>query len=196
MSGIVAALQWAVDRDIHLHVLEHGKMRLDLDTAMGKLMVHILGAFAAWESDRHAEIVKAAMKWCKDNGLATGRARYGKKRVRLAPRKGQRKGRVMEVWDEGECRQIREIVVRHDGGETIYEIGQDFDRRGEHAANNKPWAIHNGAKRINYSRFYRVYQLYKRLQAEGKELGGVNPIDEAALTSSASASDPFSTTAL
>ena len=188
MSGIVAVLEWAADHDIHLIVLEHGKVHLDIDTAMGRLMVHILGAFAAWESDRHSEIVKAAMKWCRDNGLTCGRPRYGKKRVRLAPRKGQRRGRVMEVWDEGECRQIREIVVRHDSGETIYEIGQDFDRRGERTANNKPWAIHKGAKRINYSRFYRVYKLYKRLQAEGKELGQDNPIDEAALTSSASLS--------
>ena len=181
MAGIVAVLEWAADHDIHLIVLEHGKVHLDIDTAMGRLMVHILGAFAAWESDRHSEIVKAAMKWCRDNGLATGRPRYGKKRVRLAPRHGQRKGRVMEVWDEGECRQIREIVVRHDAGEPLYQIGQDFDRRGERTANNKPWAIHKGGKRANYSRFYRVYKLYKRLQAEGKELGGANPIDEAAL---------------
>lgn len=192
MAGIVAVLEWAADRDIHLIVLEHGDVHLDIDTALGKFMVHILAVFAAWESDRHSEIVKAAMKWCRENGLATGRPRYGKKKVRLAPRKGQRKGRVMEVWDEGECRQIREIVVRHDGGETIYEIGQDFDRRGERTANNKPWAIHKSGKRANYSRFYRVYKLYKQLQAEGKELGEVNPIDEAVLTSSASpsASEP------
>ncbi len=194
MAGIVAVLKWAADRDIHLIVLEHGDVKLDINTALGKFMVHMLGAFAAWESDRHSEIVKAAMKWCKDNGLSCGRAKFGKKKVRLAPRAGQRKGRVMEVWDEGECRQIREIVVRHDSGETIYEIGQDFDRRRERTANNKPWAKHNGKKRVNYSRFYRVYKLYKKLQAEGRELGITNPIDEAALTSSASASDPFSTT--
>lgn len=190
MSGIVAVLKWASDRDIHLIVLEHGDVKLDINTALGKFMVHILAVFASWESDRHSEIVKAAMKWCKENGLSCGRAKFGKKKVKLPARPGQRKGRVMEVWDEGECRQIREIVVRHDAGETIYEIGQDFDRRGERTANNKPWAIHKGAKRTNYSRFYRVYKLYKRLQAAGKELGITNPIDEAALKQNGQDSQP------
>ncbi len=79
---------------------------------------------------------------------------------------------------------------RHDAGEPLYRIGQDFDRRGERTANNKPWVVQKGAKRTNYSRFYRVYHLYKRLQAEGKALGRTNPIDEAALASSSASVRP------
>jgi len=156
-------LDWLVKHEVNIHVLEHGKMRLDRDTAMGGLFVSIMTGFAAFEADRLSESVKAAFRYCKANGLSTGGPPgFGRKLVSLPGRKGERHHRKVVLWDEKECRQIREIYERSlTGRETIRQIALDFFRRDEKTATGKPW-VHVGKRgQINCSRVYRVLHWYK-----------------------------------
>ena len=146
----------------------------------GRFMANILACVASFQSDQQSEAIRGALLWCKQNGLAYhGKCAIGKKRIHLPCRKGERRGRVMDVWDEKECRQIREIVSRHDAGETLHAIAQDFLARDERTAMGARW-VHpargykrTGRKRTrpDDSRIYRAYNWYKRLRAEGKDLG-------------------------
>ena len=95
----------------------------------------------------------------------------------------------MDVWDEKECGQIREIVARHEAGETLHAIALDFLARDERTATGARWVRpaggykRTGRKRVrpDDSRIYRAYHFAKQLEEQGTELGD-------AIASSASAS--------
>jgi len=171
--GMLECLQWLVKRGVNIHVLEHGEMKIDMNTAVGELMVSFMAGLAQFEASRLSESVKAAFRYCKANGLSTGGPPgFGRKLVSLPGRKGERHHRKVVLWDEKECRQIREIYERSlTGRETIRQIALDFFRRGEKTATDKPW-VHIGKRgQINCSRVYRVLHWYKELLAADKDLG-------------------------
>lgn len=169
--GMVNALQWLVNRGVSIHILEHGGMQLDLDKPMGRLLVMILAGFAGFFADQMSEAVRTAIAWRKEHGLPYAAAPPpGRKRTR---RKlpGHPKPVLVDYWDEHLCQLIREIKRRHDAGEPMSRIAEDFNRRGEKRWNGKPWARPYGAKkRLSLRAFYRTYWWYTELLASGKDL--------------------------
>lgn len=178
--GMLECLEWLVKREVNIHVLEHGKMRLDLDTATGKLMVSMMAGFAAFEADRLGESTRAGIRYCKENGLACcGAPGFGRKFLQTPYQpKGRKKPRKMVVWCEKECRQIRELYERSQTGrETIRAIAMDFYARDERRAGWKPWVWKAKKKKfgrkdyLNTRDIYRAITWYKKLRAVGLDLG-------------------------
>jgi DNA invertase Pin-like site-specific DNA recombinase len=172
-TGLIQCLGWLVERGVEVHVLEHGDMQLDLKTANGRLFVSIMAGFAAFESERLSESVKAARRYCLANGLSVGGwPGFGRKWVAMSGPKKKGRTRKAVVWDEAECRQIREIYERSTTGqESIRQIGVDFLERDERKANGKPWVRVNRKGYVDCGRIYRVLKWYDRLLANGLDLG-------------------------
>jgi len=82
-------------------------------------------------------------------------------------------GVKVDVWDEKECQQIREIKHRHDRGESIYSIAVDFFRRREKTASGLRWVKKYGRKKkLNSNRVSQALKFYERMLARGERLGG------------------------
>jgi DNA invertase Pin-like site-specific DNA recombinase len=185
---LIRAVEQLISRNITIHSLEEkGGLALDLDTVQGRAMVMIWAIMADLFTQQLSESIRSAIAWRKANGLVYyGQPSYGRRRIRLPKRPGERKGRLVDVWDEKEMAQIREIKRRHDEGESIQSIGADFHRRNETTANNEPWVKRytKGVSRtkghLNVQRLYRALHWYNNVLFEGKDLGemtaaGVGP---------------------
>ena len=95
---------------------------------------------------------------------------FVRKKHLLPKRKGERKRRKVIVWDEKECRQIREIYDRKSAGEPLGTIAIDFFQRGEKTGEGRPWVPDDG-KRINRTRVYRAWRWYNAILDAGLQLG-------------------------
>jgi len=81
-------------------------------------------------------------------------------------------GVKVDVWDEREWQQIREIKPRHDRGESIYSIAADFFRRREKTASGRRWVKKYGRKqKLNANRVSQALRFYEDMLAQGKRLG-------------------------
>lgn len=177
MFPMVEALDWLVRRGISIHVLEHGGMQLDLDTAMGKLFVMILAGFSEVFSAQLSETIKADVKWRKARGLAyshlppPGHIRI--KRLATNP-KNRKKYDLFDVWDDKQCDLIREIAYRFNHGEAMEMIAKDFTERRERRGNGILWINPRGhgrkPRRVATNPLYNAYWWYMRRLAEGLDL--------------------------
>ncbi len=148
-----------------------GPGQLDVTSSQGKALLGMMAVFAGMEADRISESTRAGLAWCRANGLfCGGTPPFGRKPISTG-----RKGRKYLVWDEGECRQIREIWHRYQSGETIHAIAIEFHQRGEKTATGRLWVPPSGSRRgrrlPNTSRVYRVIAWYRERLARGLELG-------------------------
>lgn len=177
MFPMVQALDWLVRRGISIHVLEHGGMQLDLDTAMGRLLVMMLAGFAEVFSAQLSETVRSANRWRKERGLAYSHfpppGHIRTKRLATNPR-GQRKYNKFDVWDDKQCDLIREIAYRFNRGVPMYRIGEDFVDRQERRGNGTLWINPQGhgkeRRRFDLHNLYRAYWWHMERLSRGLDL--------------------------
>lgn len=180
------ACEFLVNRRIHIHSFGDTQGELDLSTAMGRANLAIMAIVNDLFIENLRKSTREALQWRKENGLAYGQhPGLGKRRVYtkngkpvLRPRREDKKVVRTDVWDQKECDLIREIKRRHDDeGESFYEIGKDFEARGETSWDGLSWVTHSkdkkgrGKKRVSVNRVRRCYNAYVKLLEEGKELG-------------------------
>ena len=183
--ALLNALQSLVDRGIVLHVVQLvGGMQLPpLDTMWGKVIVMLLTILSQMQMDQLRESTKAGREWRKANGYVYGNRQIGKKRLTLPILTGQTNPLKIDVWDERECAQIREIVRRHDEGESLWAITEDFYFRNLMTANGKRWVSaytnskgpRKGRVTLGQGRIRRAYAMYKQLEEEAIRSG--EPLD-------------------
>lgn len=170
IRAMLDVIEKLTDRDIALHVLDLGGAPLDVTSALGKFLLHIMAAMGEMVSDMISESTKEGMARAKALGLKcepwTG---YG----RLRSASPHSEGKKIMMWSERECEQIREIWHRvTQEGESVQSVARDFERRGEQTAEGYPWANkRKGTRRMSASRIYNVVMWYRELLARGLDLG-------------------------
>ncbi len=166
--SLVQALRLLANCGVRLCVLDFEGEELRLEgtafTALVNLMITIADMFRA----ERREATKRALRHRKERGLAYARfPPLGKKRV-------VRNGIKLDVWDDRECAQIREIWQRYREGESMAQIARDFYKRRLKTASGKPWVKPYGRKgRLNGNRLYRAYHWYCELLRRGQDLGPI-----------------------
>lgn len=171
--GVIAAADWLLAHKIKVRSLEErGGHELELDSLAGKAFLMAMALGAEMSATHLKEATAAGRKWRKENGLAYC------KNPGFGRRRAHRNGKKYDVWDEDECRQIREIYQRYKAGESIPRIGMDFYLRGERTAAGRPWVRYNGKKHKlpDYYRLYEVLKWYSALLKSGKDLGDPQPL--------------------
>jgi DNA invertase Pin-like site-specific DNA recombinase len=177
MFPMVQALDWLVRRGINIHVLEHGGMQLDLDTAMGRLLVMILAGFSEVFSAQLSETIKAEVRWRKARGIAYSKfpppGHIRVKRLATNP-KGDRKYDKFDVWDDKQCDLIREIAYRFNRGVAMYRIAEDFVRRRERRGDGTLWINPKGhgktRLRLGLDSLYKAYWWHMERLSRGLDL--------------------------
>jgi len=180
------ACEFLFRRGVHIHSYGDTAGEIDLSTAMGRAHLAIFGIVNDLFIDNLRKSTKEALQWRKERGLAyCGTPPLGKRReytlngkpVAKAPRGTKQQYVRLDVWDEYECRLIREIKHRHDRGESFDSIGRDFGVRDEKTATGKPWVYYykkkrgaNGQRRIDSRRVRRCCMDYEKLLEEGGDL--------------------------
>ena len=183
--GMVAALEWLVDRGVCVHILEHNRMQIDLDKRAGRLLVMILAEFARLLVDFPREALRESIRWRKECGRACSRVpQLGKcRRYKYTTRGGKRTRVAFDIWDGGECDVIREIWRRHEEGETLYSIAKDLKARDVRRWNGKPW-VPDGCRRqpvagkrypLNPRTVQRAFWRYTAMLAQGRDLHDMEP---------------------
>jgi DNA invertase Pin-like site-specific DNA recombinase len=180
-------------RGVTTHILQFNGRRVDLDDQTAFVLVTAFGTAAQLEGMNIQDRTKDALAYKKASGLAyTGNPGYGKRRVWLdadgneikvrlgtdwVKRNKHRAETKLDLWDQAECDQIREIYHRITRGETHRSVAEDFKRRGELTANGEPWVGRRPDGRLDYARVSKVYHWYRRLRAQGHEIGGLDTAD-------------------
>jgi len=160
---ILEAIHFFHKRGVVLHSLSKGTEPFDVEADeqdYDRMMLE------AWFSRKQIayirERTRPAMAAHKANGLPVSTYRYGWKRKSL-PRGPKQRRNTIWVPCERERQQIRRIVARHDAGESMVQIAQEFDERRLLTAEHRPWGKKRPCNgRLNVNRFYRVYQVYKQ----------------------------------
>lgn len=170
---LVGAIDYLKDRGVRIISLEDRAGReLDLDTALGRAMVHMQAISSDIWSETHARTAKENHAYRRKHKFADGRYRIGMRRDII-------NGQQVDVWDDHEIEQVREIIRRHQAGETFTAIAKDFHVREERTSNNKRWVrfIRNGSNGYGPStrRIRSAWHYWKLLRANNLDLG-----DEAA----------------
>lgn len=176
------ACEFLVNRRVHIHSFGDTGGELDLSTAMGRATLAIMAVVNDLFIENLRASTKDALQWRKANGLAYGRhTGLGKRRQwsrngTILVRRPDRDDKTVvrtNVWDQKECDLIREVKKRHDAGESFYEIGLDFEARGEKSWDGSPWVTYGRKrkKRADVNRVRRCYIAYEKLLDEGGELG-------------------------
>jgi DNA invertase Pin-like site-specific DNA recombinase len=171
--ALIKALRFLVNRKIYIHVLEeYGGLQIDINQDAGHGMLTVFDITAELVRQKWRRSTRRGIRRRKACGLAVGRLpSIGKKRIRT------KDGAAMDVWDEAECRQIREIKARVDSGESMTKIAKDFHERRERTASGSLWVKPYGRKRrLNSTRLSRAYRFYTDLLAQGEDLGGLPAI--------------------
>ena len=178
------ACEFLVRRDIHIHSYGDTQGEIDLDTAMGRAQLAIWGIVNDLFIENLRKSIKEALQWRKEQGLAYNRVPpLGKRReyskngkpIKSMPPIGDKTYTRMDVWDETECRLIREIKRRRDDGESFDSIAYNFAAREEKTWDGRLWAPmrrkkQQGRKRIEACYVRRAYEKYEKLLAEEKDL--------------------------
>lgn len=109
-------------------------MNLDTSTSQGRLLRHILAAFAEYESDVKADYARASIRRAAEAGLPHGyMPPYGYRRL------GQGDERKL-VLDRRRAAIVREVFTRYAAGEGFSAIGRDLDERGVRGARGGRWS--------------------------------------------------------
>jgi DNA invertase Pin-like site-specific DNA recombinase len=131
---ILAHLQ---NQGINVYILNYSGGQLDMTTAVGKLIVHLLAGFAQFENDVKRERQLEHNAWRRAQGLPYHR--WPLPGLRLVRHKEN--GRTWTTWerDEEDERTCEEIFRRHLGGESFQSIARDFARREMRRPNGQLW---------------------------------------------------------
>ena len=172
--GAIDAVRELERLSVVLHIEQEvgGEKIPPLDSLWGKIFLIFMGLAAEMETDQKRKTSVAAAAWRKENGFAYSKVPIGKRRIVLELLPGQNKPLKRDVWDETECRYIREIVRRRDAGEAFWSIAQDFCRRELQTASNKPWARRQKKGYVYQHRVEKAYYIYKKLEKEVLARGG------------------------
>ena len=165
------ALKLLVGRVVHVHsVAEEGGEQLDLDPQQVRMLAFIWHLFRRMRVDHIGTTTRRALRTKKATGQVYHRnTPFGKKRVR---RKVNGCVEQYDVWDETECRQIREIHRRKTGGESFRSIAEDFYARKLKKADGRPWVTRpKWKKRLNISALQRAFEFYTDRLDRGLDLG-------------------------
>jgi len=156
----------SLDRmEVSLRVLDFSQAELRLDGEPGRAFAMIADHIARMFAKMRQDSVRHALAKRKSSGLAYNRfPGFGRKRE-------VRDGVKLDRWHEPECQQIREIKYRHDRGESITEIAEDYHRRRERTASGKFWVKRYGRKgKLNSNRVRAAYHWYTSLLESGRDL--------------------------
>ena len=176
---MIRAVEFLVGREIRLIVLkEHAGMKLDLSTAAGRAFIMLGAIFADFWMEYHREAVRSTIAYLKANGLPySRRVPFGKRRITVAKQAGENgrnKRRKIDVWDDGECRQIVELVIRKRRGETYRSIGRDWIERKLCRACGVRWTKRCGRLRHpNLNTLHRAYRWAEEHLRENTHIGNV-----------------------
>jgi hypothetical protein len=137
--------------------------------------VNALAMVAEHEGDIISERTSEAMQWMAQNNFRVSRSPGLGRKLVAVPGALTKKGRqkYTTAWDQAQLRIIREIVERHDRGETFASIAGSLMGRGVRDEVGNVWGSpdpkqkpkHNGAPRTKKVR--RAYRWYKGMKAAG-----------------------------
>jgi DNA invertase Pin-like site-specific DNA recombinase len=163
-------------RGVRVIVLNVGGGVLDMRTSGGKLTVNALAMVAEHEGDIISERTSEAMQWMKKNGHRISQSPgLGRKLVPVSgalTKKNRQK--YTTAWDPEQLRIIREIVERHDCGETFAEIAASLLARGVRDELGVVWGAPNPKQKVRYNgaprtkKVRRAYPWYKAMQQADK----------------------------
>ena len=158
---ILGVLSRFCEQGIDIYVLDHGNLRLDLTSAVGKILVTILAGFAEFEANLISERTREAIAWRRKNGLpCNGWPRYGYRLCHRPRKPGQKKPEAYLVRDEREMAIIGEAYHRrYVKGEQLRTIWQDFKKRGERTTRGTLWTE---------NRLYRAIRQWKERLETGE----------------------------
>jgi len=150
---------------ISVRVLHFAGAELALDGEPGRAFAMVAEHIARMFAKMRQDSVRHALAKRKEHGRAYNRfPGFGRKRV-------VKDGIKYDRWYKPECQQIREIKFRHDRGESIQSIAEDYHRRRERTASNKFWVKRYGWKRkLNTNRVRAAYRWYTSLLESGRDL--------------------------
>jgi DNA invertase Pin-like site-specific DNA recombinase len=175
---MVALANELLDKGVFIHSLnEAGGMQIDLDTITGKMILMVMGIAAEMDAESRRDATQRGLRAAKEAGKTwTSRPSLGKKRITRVNRKGV--SYKVDVWDNDQIAIVNEIVRRHDNGEPLTTIAEDFYKRKLRkpygSKKNKrgvPWASKFRGGRINAEPVRRAYEKAKALEQAGTPLG-------------------------
>ncbi len=135
--GAMACLEWIQNRRIVIHSLEEfGAVPIDLNTALGRVMVALLAGAKDLSNEHSRKAITQALAWHKRRGLAYSPLPIGKRRIEVA--RGSKVYKV-DVYDKDDLEVIREIAARRVGFEPWATIGRDLERRHLTLNDGRPW---------------------------------------------------------
>lgn len=137
LRDLLRVIDGLVEHQVNIHVINFAGISLDMKSAVGRLLVQLLGAVAEFERNLIIERTKNAIETRKAAGLQfnrwkpPGREDSGRK---------NKNGETLYVYSQSEWDLMAEVYRRHDiEGETWWSIGRDFERRGIRTNNGGLW---------------------------------------------------------
>lgn len=170
LKDMIDICDMVANRGISLYVLDFGGGELQMDSALGRLLVHLLAVIGEYHASLTSERNAETHAFRRANGLASGHPRYG----RMTVRRKQGDGTIvkLDVWDPVECELIKEIHRRVDKeGASVHSVAVDFMERGLLTRRGKPWAKRKPNGQIKATRVYTVLAMYRKILAEGGDIG-------------------------
>ena len=153
------------ERGIHVHFAD---LRVDTNTAHGRLFLSLLAAMAQWESEVTSERCKATVQYLKSKGRVYNQAPIGMKNV-------GKQGKKKAVWDKPVRRVMKVIVKLHDQhGWSFLRISDWLEERQAAKDDRRPYPM-SGPRAWKVDRCRKAYRVEKRYQAE--EQGQRPPTD-------------------
>lgn len=106
-------------------------MNIDTSTSQGRLLRHIMAAFAEYESDVKADYARANHRLARSKGLPWGQPPFG-----YVPDRGKR----TYLISEPEAEMVRAIFRAYSqGGASQYRIARELNQAGMLRAEEAPW---------------------------------------------------------
>lgn len=162
LRDLLETIDYLTNRQVRLIVLQFfGGNVLDLNSAFGRVMVNIVGAFAQFERDMIGERIRDGQRWRRERGLLVSRLPFGFRAVVLPLRPGENKGLKQAIPVDPAI--VEEIVARIDRqGHRLYAIARDFHARGL-TCRGVPWCpLRRRAKKdIETERIKRAYLFWR-----------------------------------
>jgi hypothetical protein len=132
MIDIVNTINTLIDRGVRIFVCELGGTPLDMDTMVGRTIVHVFALLAQVQRDIIAETTRECMAWRRDNGLPTNGKGFC--RIFSGP-----KGKRRTEWDYDQLGAVLLCAEMQHAGESWERIYQECERRGFKDAKGREW---------------------------------------------------------
>ena len=144
------------ERRVHIHFAD---LRVDTNTAHGRLFLSLLAAMAQWESEVTSERCKATVVYLKSKGRPHNHAPLGMKTV-------GKKGKKKYAWDYRTRRVMKAIVKLHDQhGWGFLRISDWLEAKQAAKEDRRPYPP-SGPRAWKVDRCRKAYHAEKAYQAE------------------------------